>query len=52
MLEYQNIAILAISLGISYYMYQELQKQKTDIKLLMDKIPPPPPPPVTKEEEE
>lgn len=48
MLEYQNIAMFAISLGISYYLYQELQKQKTDIKLLME----PPLPPVTKEEEE
>lgn len=49
MIEYQNIIAMAVSLGISYYIYQELQKQKADIKLLMDK---PPPPPVTKEEEE
>lgn len=49
MIEYQNIIAMAVSLGISYYIYQELQKQKADIKLLMDKLPPPP---VTKEEEE
>lgn len=49
MIEYQNIITLAVSLGFSYYVYQELQKQKADIKVLMDKVPPPV---VTKEEEE
>lgn len=37
-MDYQSIFLFTISLGISYYIYLELQKQKSELNTLTNKL--------------